>query len=266
MDIHKLEVHPSADIFPMIPKEELQELADDIKANGLIHPIIIKDGLLIDGRNRREACRIAGIEPEVQELNGQDINAYIIASNINRRHMTKGQRAMAVAKIYPEAAKVKRKDSGSLNIKELNGSYISQARTVLKHLPDLADNVLSGGIALANAYEDAKDYIESTESDDKKLEKLQAKAPEIANKVIEGDMELNEAVTEYDEKLEKEKVERMGWWSILKDMDFNTKVFSDDSAGELVDNYREYNKETEVDLKAMIIKYQLFMTKLEELL
>ncbi len=144
MDIHKLEVHPSADIFPMIPKEELQELADDIKANGLIHPIIIKDGLLIDGRNRREACRIAGIEPEVQELNGQDINAYIIASNINRRHMTKGQRAMAVAKIYPDTQQGK-KTSLKINEVSVSSGYIRQARTVLKHLPDLADNVLSGG-------------------------------------------------------------------------------------------------------------------------
>jgi ParB-like chromosome segregation protein Spo0J len=46
-------VHPVANLFPMLPDDELQELADDIRANGLQHPIVLdKDGVLIDGRNR----------------------------------------------------------------------------------------------------------------------------------------------------------------------------------------------------------------------
>lgn len=35
-----------------------------IQANGQIHPIVVKDGILIGGRNRRTACEIAGITPE----------------------------------------------------------------------------------------------------------------------------------------------------------------------------------------------------------
>ncbi len=38
-------------------------------------------------------------EPDVIELNGQDPIAYVLSANIHRRHMTKGQRAMAVAMI-----------------------------------------------------------------------------------------------------------------------------------------------------------------------
>jgi hypothetical protein len=30
--------HPITDIFPMLSEEELSELAEDIKANGLLHP------------------------------------------------------------------------------------------------------------------------------------------------------------------------------------------------------------------------------------
>ena len=57
-------LHPIADLFPMMTDEELANLAADIKANGLIHPIVVdKDGVLIDGRNRDRACEIAGIEP-----------------------------------------------------------------------------------------------------------------------------------------------------------------------------------------------------------
>jgi hypothetical protein len=38
--------------------------------------------MLIDGRNRREACRRAGIIPDHVLLDGQDPVAYIISANI----------------------------------------------------------------------------------------------------------------------------------------------------------------------------------------
>jgi hypothetical protein len=52
------------------------------------------------------------LKPATVLFEGDDPRAYIIASNIARRHMSKGQQAMAVA--YPEPAKTKRKRSGSL--------------------------------------------------------------------------------------------------------------------------------------------------------
>ena len=55
--------------------------------------------------------------------------------------MTKGQRAMAVAKIYPET--FDRSASESVKNSHIDRSYISQARTVLQYAPDLAANVLT---------------------------------------------------------------------------------------------------------------------------
>jgi hypothetical protein len=61
-------------------------------------PVVVdKDGFLIDGRNRARACEIAGIEPATVLFEGDDPRAYIISSNISRRHLTKGQQAMAMA-------------------------------------------------------------------------------------------------------------------------------------------------------------------------
>ena len=59
------------------------------------------------------------LKPATVLFEGDDPRAYIIASNIARRHMSKGQQAMAVAIIYPEPAKTKRKRSGSLEPREL---------------------------------------------------------------------------------------------------------------------------------------------------
>ena len=68
--------------------------------------------------------------------------AYIVSANISRRHLTKGQRAMAMAKLYPEPEKLRRKGSGSVkNTEQVSGEYISHARTVLHWLPVVADQV-----------------------------------------------------------------------------------------------------------------------------
>jgi NAD-dependent deacetylase len=62
-----MKVFPAADLFPMLPDDELQQLAEDIKAHGLREPIVVAviDGeeMLVAGRNRLAACKIAGVEP-----------------------------------------------------------------------------------------------------------------------------------------------------------------------------------------------------------
>jgi ParB-like chromosome segregation protein Spo0J len=51
------QVHPAATIFPLLPDDEMQELVDDIRTNGLQHPIVRNGaGVIIDGRNRLLAC------------------------------------------------------------------------------------------------------------------------------------------------------------------------------------------------------------------
>jgi len=70
------EVHSLAALFPMMPPDELEDLAADIKANGLNHAVVIDaEGMLIDGRNRIEACKLAGVEPRYEWLNGKGAEA-----------------------------------------------------------------------------------------------------------------------------------------------------------------------------------------------
>src|SRR5271154_7144810 len=108
-------IHPLADIFPMMDDDELQNLAADIKENGLLNPILVADingtETIIDGRNRLSACQIAGVDPEFEAFDG-NIPALIISADLQRRNLTKGQQAMAVAMIYPEAEKGGRGNKG----------------------------------------------------------------------------------------------------------------------------------------------------------
>jgi hypothetical protein len=158
-EINKRQVHPVADLFPMMTDEELADLAADIKANGLINPIVIdQKGLLIDGRNRAKACEIAGIEPTVRMFEGDDPRAFILSMNLKRRHISAGQQAMAHAMIYPEPEKGGRgkKSKNSTETLGFSAMRLSQARTVLSHSRDVAVEILAGTKFLDKEYATAK--------------------------------------------------------------------------------------------------------------
>jgi ParB-like chromosome segregation protein Spo0J len=94
------EFHPLAEVFPMIEGVRFKELVADIKANGLLDPITLCGGKILDGRNRYRACREAGIECATVELSPDtDPVVFVISKNLQRRDLTAGQRAMAAAKL-----------------------------------------------------------------------------------------------------------------------------------------------------------------------
>jgi hypothetical protein len=94
-----MKVHPVTDLLPMMTDDEIADLAEDIKTQGLLNPIVLDDqGMLIDGRNRLRACELAGVEPRFEQLNGYDPVAFIFGQNAKRRHVSKRQIAVAAAK------------------------------------------------------------------------------------------------------------------------------------------------------------------------
>lgn len=97
------EVHEDATIFPLLEGEELDALARDIQAHGLIEPILTFEGKIIDGRNRLRACELVGVEPTFQEaeLDGLTPLEFVISKNLHRRHLTAGQRAALALSFLP---------------------------------------------------------------------------------------------------------------------------------------------------------------------
>lgn len=92
--------HKIANIFPLIEGEELEALADDIRQHGLKQPIILYEGQILDGRNRKTACVMAGVKPTFTEFTGtsQEAIDYVWSLNRKRRQLNSSQAAVAEVK------------------------------------------------------------------------------------------------------------------------------------------------------------------------
>lgn len=204
-----LQIHPLADLFPMLPDDELAELAEDIKANGLLHPIMLDHAgeVVVDGRNRLAACRLADVDPRFERLQeGVEPADYIASVNLARRHLTVGQRAMAMAMLYPEARRgVHSQFRGGTG--EVSKARLSYARAVLRVAPDdLAPLVLSGGKTLDAAFAEVRQREQAATSEDAKLARLREEAPDVADLVVEGMLSLDAGLTELNIRLRDKRI------------------------------------------------------------
>jgi hypothetical protein len=91
-----LPVHPICDLLPLMEDAVFRALCDDIRANGQIHPIVLHEGQIVDGRNRLLACRDVGVEPQFvdwrQVYSGpMVVTRWICSVNVERRHLTVDQ-------------------------------------------------------------------------------------------------------------------------------------------------------------------------------
>lgn len=104
-------VHPAADLLPMMTDDEFQSLCTDVEAQGFLHPVRVDDGnLLIDGRNRLQVGWALGLDPTISHYQPVDTVAYVISENVERRHLTTGQRAILGEKIanLPQGGNLKK--------------------------------------------------------------------------------------------------------------------------------------------------------------
>lgn len=208
LDWNKIKVHPAAAIFPIIDETELKVLADDIAMNGQVHPIIISNGVLIDGRNRLAACALGKIEPVWQEREFRDdgeIIRFIIAANERRRHLTPSQRSMIAAELAninktdtlrqnktdaqecatePKQPAIKQEDAAKAM--GVSRRSVQDAKKVSVQAPELAAEVKAGKVSvataakLADAPTKAKEVAAGTKTAKAAIQEMKDEAPKKA--------------------------------------------------------------------------------------
>jgi ParB-like chromosome segregation protein Spo0J len=96
-----MEKHELADLFsPAMSDGEYKNLVEDIRANGLLEPIYVYEGKVLDGWHRYKACLEAGVEPWFKECQIDPVKFWI-SKNIVRRHLTESQRAAIAVELLP---------------------------------------------------------------------------------------------------------------------------------------------------------------------
>jgi protein gp37 len=164
----ELDIHPCALIMPPMDEETYGKFKIDISGHGLIHPIILYQGKILDGRNRYNACRELGIEIKAENWEGgSDPITYVVSNNIHRRHLSPGQRAIAAAKaINFWAEEAKERQEAGVKIDDLSapvrqgraadqageafgvsGRSVSSAKYILDHGTEEEVTALSSGNA-----------------------------------------------------------------------------------------------------------------------
>jgi ParB-like chromosome segregation protein Spo0J len=197
-----------AELFPMLADEELQELAEDIKQRGQLHPIVLdSQGRILDGRNRHAACLLVDVEPQFVTFDGDDPDGYALAVNIARRHLTTGARAVIAAQAARLNGVTQRKAAADSN---LNQGRIGDAFTVLDWAPDKAAEVIAGLTPLSVAVGEARQRKQDAEHLAAKMQRLREEAQDLAVLVDEERLPIDEAVALLDERqrLAAEQAER----------------------------------------------------------
>jgi ParB-like chromosome segregation protein Spo0J len=99
----ELSAHPLSELFPRMDKEELDTLAEDIKANELKEAIWLFEDKILDGNNRYSAGLKIGYrfkETDFRQFDPKvhgDPLAFVVSQNLHRRHLTESQRAAIAA-------------------------------------------------------------------------------------------------------------------------------------------------------------------------
>lgn len=89
-----LKRHYLSSIYPDMPDDEFEALSKSIENLGLISPIVLFEGEVLDGWHRYQACLDTLTAIKTIEYLGDNPCAFVEAQNDNRRHLTKSQQAL----------------------------------------------------------------------------------------------------------------------------------------------------------------------------
>lgn len=171
--------HPASLLFPLMDGLDLARLVDDVREHGLIEPIVLHEGQVLDGRNRLRACEAAGVEPQFVEWDGRGLSAteWVVSVNLHRRHLTTGQRAALALDLLPhleDEARERQKggqggvllspetdeakgraDEKAAELVGVGRSTVATAKAIQKREPELVNRLRSGDLNVAQAAREA---------------------------------------------------------------------------------------------------------------
>jgi hypothetical protein len=150
-------VHRAANIVPL--DDNFGPLEQSIKRTGLIEPITLYKGEIIDGRRRAIVCKELGVIVREDEISGigektdKEIYEFVLAKN-NRRSLSKAQLAMIAAIETEKNAHtlmgIPRATDYAKNVWDVSKVTYDKAKFILKENRVFAQEIFSTGFAHIN--------------------------------------------------------------------------------------------------------------------
>jgi hypothetical protein len=176
-DPRTFKIHPLTELFPPLPPDELEKLKSDIELHGQIDPITVTDdGLtLLDGVHRLKVCTALEIPPrwirfcEVADKR-MSVAEFIWSKNRLRRHLTPDQLSMVAVK-WSDTEKACAKERQKEGVRPSGESAHFSGRVRKK----IAEKI---GVSQHKV---------------RQAERIAKHAPQLVERVSQGEMKLKEA-------------------------------------------------------------------------
>ena len=186
------EIHPAALLSPAMTDDEYRELVSSIERSGLLVPIELYEGKVIDGRHRLKACEELGVDPETIDIElSDDTTPVLYVCDLHqRRNLSTAQRAAMAAIREEELVKIgKAKRQQNLKqgdeVPEVTNSSFRENTGKSRKIAAEAAGVSENSVQVAA--------------------KIKKESPELFEEVKDGKKSLNKAAMELKERKAQEE-------------------------------------------------------------
>ena len=175
-----------ADKIPPLTKEEFEQLEANIMADGVvINPLIVWNGVIVDGHNR---YRILQMHPEIpyqihekEFTDRYEVIAWICKNQLGRRNLTPAQRKYLIGKQY-EAEKAMQGGSTFRERDSETGKFTSSAQNEHLRPSEKTSARIAGEIGKSQS------YVRRAEEFAKGLDAAEEISPGIKQEVFSGSL------------------------------------------------------------------------------
>jgi hypothetical protein len=142
VDSSLLEIDELAKLTMTYTAEGLDELKNDIIANGQLVPVVLRDGKILDGRHRHKVCTELGLEmlcEEVGDISDENALTIVISNSISK--VTNTDAAKTEAYLICKAKGIAKSDMPK-TFSRLNSNYVSKLSFIEKENPEYLNVLL----------------------------------------------------------------------------------------------------------------------------
>ncbi len=189
----KAKMHDVCTMFPPMTEDEIKALREDVRSKGVLSPVWIWNGMVIDGRHRVEIAEELGVDYPTREFEGEEseLVSFVLSLNSHRRHLSSSQRAA----IGSQALALQRK-------------IVGPGRGVKPKKTEGADGSTPDAEAPApvdDQYDELAKQIGTNRRYMKFADKLRVERPDVFKKVVSGDVTLYTVINELGDDLKGNK-------------------------------------------------------------